>query len=242
VFGDGDPNAGLADSCVRAAAAVVRKNGGAVTHEQLLPFLPSPPTRRVPSGLGSSVVDEQSVLPVVSTLQGVPAVTDQGDIVYTFDEVVLTASAGGADDAPEGYIQEAVVPFSQASPMNLALAGTLGALNLLGSIFLGLQLAALPIGVALPGVYGLIQAIYPLILAFAVVFNAAPLLRYLSIGATNAAIAERNDARRLAAFALQAPGGDLKVTASLRLRSSRRSSRQSLTLWRLPPWPCAAQT
>jgi len=67
VFGDGDPNTNLDARAVAAAARVIRTNGGAVTAQQLLPFMPAPPSLNDPSlkadreaGLGmSAVVDEQ---------------------------------------------------------------------------------------------------------------------------------------------------------------------------------------
>jgi hypothetical protein len=67
VFGDGDPNASLDARAVAAAARAIRNSGGAVTAQQLLPFVPAPPLPSgaaqradLAAGLGlSAVVDEQ---------------------------------------------------------------------------------------------------------------------------------------------------------------------------------------
>ena len=188
------------------------------------------------------MVDESCVLPIVERLQGTAQVTEDGQIVYTFDDVAVTAAVddvvqaefnlmdeqqrggggGGAardasaafrqefledeDEQEDGgnYLQERPVKFSAASGFNLFVAGALGALNLVGALWLGLQLASLPPGAVLPGGYGTIQALYPLLLAYAVAFNAAPLLRSARVGAANAAIEERNQARRMAAVAVEA--------------------------------------
>ena len=56
----------------------------------------------------------------------------------------------------------------------------------------------------LPGFLGLVQAFYPLLLLYAVSFNAAPAWRKFQNEGENEKIAKRNAARRQAAFALQA--------------------------------------
>ena len=86
VFGDGDPNGQLEEVRVRGAARVIRESGGAVTAEQLAPFV----------DLGDGItgeelyVDESFVLPIVSQLGGRPEVTEDGDIVYVFEELQKT--------------------------------------------------------------------------------------------------------------------------------------------------------
>jgi len=227
VFGDGDPNVDVERRAVRAAASAIRKAGGAVTASQLAPFVPEPPLSLF-DGLESSVVDEQFVLPVVSKLQGVPTVTEDGDIVYSFDDLALTtaesgkgkfASPYGDDDGDEDYgdmppsaafLEEQQVEFSSASGLNLFLAGGLGLVNLGGCLYLGALLSSLPAGALLPGGYGVIQSVYPLLVAYALAFNAAPLVRSLGVKSKNEAIEGRNAARRKAAQSLEAP------TASLR--------------------------
>jgi hypothetical protein len=114
VFGDGDPNQGLPQEQLRLAAEAIRNAGGAVAAEELAPFCLVPPPKdpfadaidiEAPDGrtssirtLGqSSVVDEQYVLPIVQALGGVPEVTEDGDIVYLFEDLLSTTASGRED-------------------------------------------------------------------------------------------------------------------------------------------------
>eukprot|EP00956_Cyclotella_meneghiniana_P032354 scaffold88502_cov38-Cyclotella_meneghiniana.AAC.2 len=77
---------------------MIRNNGGAVTAEQLAPFcddIPLPNDGNIEGKLGEerAYVDESFVLPIVSQLDGVPQVTEDGDIVYTFPELMTTSSS-----------------------------------------------------------------------------------------------------------------------------------------------------
>lgn len=113
IFGSGNPNRGLDAARLRSAAAVIRANGGAVTAEQLAPFLdvPDPPSSVI-NGVGDDVyVDESYVLPIVSRLGGEPVVTDEGDIVYVFSDLQVSAestlgAAGLEIDATAGEIKK----------------------------------------------------------------------------------------------------------------------------------------
>jgi hypothetical protein len=88
---------------------MIREHGGAVTAEQLAPFcndapMPLLPTASVANNGGSSklgeeraYVDESFVLPIVTQLDGEPRVTDEGDIVYVFPELMTSASSSGTN-------------------------------------------------------------------------------------------------------------------------------------------------
>ena len=96
VFGDGDPNGDVEERRLALVAEMIRTNGGAVTAEQLAPFCDEIPTPNVAGGkLGEerAYVDESFVLPIVSQLDGVPQVTEDGDIVYTFPDLMTSASS-----------------------------------------------------------------------------------------------------------------------------------------------------
>ncbi|KAL3773919.1 hypothetical protein ACHAWO_004527 [Cyclotella atomus] len=90
VFGDGDPNGDVEERRLALVAEMIRSNGGAVTAEQLAPFCDDIP---MPLGVERAYVDESFVLPIVSQLDGVPQVTEDGDIVYTFPELMTSASS-----------------------------------------------------------------------------------------------------------------------------------------------------
>eukprot|EP00536_Pseudo-nitzschia_multiseries_P008383 jgi/Psemu1/296901/fgenesh1_pm.211_\ len=90
VFGDGNPNAGLEEKRLSLAAQMIRDNRGAVTAEQLAPYCDSPDPSSSESS--SSYVDESFVLPIVSQLDGEPRVTEEGDIIYVFPDLQVSAS------------------------------------------------------------------------------------------------------------------------------------------------------
>ena len=88
VFGDGNPNQNLEERRLGLAAQMIRENNGAVTVEQLAPFCDAPD----PDERSSSYVDESFVLPIVTQLNGEPQVTEDGDIIYTFPDLQVSAS------------------------------------------------------------------------------------------------------------------------------------------------------
>lgn len=114
IFGDGNPNNGIETARLRAAAQVIRENGGAVVAEQLAPFADEPPAPGagyMDDSKSGAYVDESYVLPIVSQLGGEPTVTEDGDIVYLFPDLQLSAestleAAGLEPDAKPGEIVE----------------------------------------------------------------------------------------------------------------------------------------
>jgi pilus assembly protein TadC len=278
VFGDGNPNGDVEARRISLAANMIRANGGAVTAEQLAPYCDDAP---MPLGEGEerAYVDEGFVLPIVTQLDGEPRVTDEGDIVYVFPELMTSASssssstsgkfgsttargevqrtaamtresrilrrAGLDEDAPTSMIGrllamngistrgalersdlinilEKALPndggddaatnvdvddpslllerefkFSLASPLQTILAGLLGVVNLGGALYLGNLLGQYAIyGVRLPSYMGLVQQFFPLLLGYAVLFNAVPLARNFWINGQNEKIRRRNEVRR----------------------------------------------
>lgn len=207
------------------------------------------------------------VLPLVTALNGEPVVTEDGDIVYVFPDMQLSAQtpttssrtsaisplqkesmvlrrAGLSAQAPEReiaqllrmnglryprlanradlirvleqalppmtddekaemeasdptLIQEREFKFSVANDLNKLLAGGLGVVNLGGALYLGNLLAQYAAyGVRLPGGYAAVQAGFPFLLGYAVLYNAIPLVRNFWIGRENGKIRQRNKARR----------------------------------------------
>lgn len=92
IFGDGNPNISKEKESLSMIANFITENNGVVTAEQLAPFIiyeddiPSPPD-------DSSYVDESFVLPIVTKLNGIPEVTDDGDIVYVFPDLQQATSS-----------------------------------------------------------------------------------------------------------------------------------------------------
>lgn len=79
----------------RVVAQIIRENGGAVVAEQLAPFLDPPEPKADAESytvkVGEAVVDESFMLPVLTRLNGRPEVTEEGQIVYVFPELMTSA-------------------------------------------------------------------------------------------------------------------------------------------------------
>jgi hypothetical protein len=107
IFGDGNPNQGLEERRLSLAAQMIRDHNGAVTAEQLAPYCDAPE----PSDDQSAFVDESFMLPIVTQLDGEPRVTEDGDIIYVFPELQVSASSSR------------IVPKASESSMILKRAG-----------------------------------------------------------------------------------------------------------------------
>jgi len=193
VFGDGDPNNGREKEVLAAVAASARRYNGVLTAEQLAPLL-TPPAYK--SSEETINVDEGWVLEAVTRLNGRPEVTEAGEIVYVFDDLQTTAGQVRSSSRPPSLIEEKEIPFSLADEGQLLLAGLLGAANLIGAGYLGLKLASLPAGLIFPGFLGTVQTIFPGLLAYAIGFMAAPVVRWFRLGSRNREIQGRNESRR----------------------------------------------
>jgi len=223
IFGDGDPNKYVEDERLRQASNVIRQNGGAVTAEQLAPFC----NVDDPDEMGSAfLVDEGFVLPIVSQLNGIPEVTEEGDIIYIFPDLQVSAQDEGYDgDEQPPYLEEIKNGFSRNPDIGTLAAGGLGVANLGGAVYLGMVLANPAVTTAqVAGVVGLVQPIYPVLLAYALLFNIIPIVRYFSLEKKNAEIAERNSARRKWVTYLQAGGSRVrrKLEAAKSMRQKMR--------------------
>lgn len=203
VFGDGDPNADYDERRWRAVGAIIRSNRGAVTADQLAPLLDPPPSFRTKS---SSVVDESFVLPALTRFQGRPEVTDDGDIIYVFPQLMTTASGIGVEVLGERSVApalEAEEQLTRASPSQRALVVTLGVINVLGVLTLGAKMGSvIPMTRDAAQFIQMVRSIYPALAAYAASFVAAPVLRWLGIRRKNKDIKARNDARRESAYKL----------------------------------------
>mmetsp|Transcript_2297 Transcript_2297/g.5477 ORF Transcript_2297/g.5477 Transcript_2297/m.5477 type:complete len:530 (-) Transcript_2297:107-1696(-) len=219
VFGDGDPNADREQKVLAAVAATARRSNGVLTAEQLAPLLAPPECRRAREAIN---VDESWVLSTLTRLNGRPEVTPDGQIVYVFDDLQTTAGKGRQGEKPPAILEEAEVPFSLAEDDQLLLAGLLGAVNLGGAAYLGVQLASLPAGLALPGFLGLVKTAYPALLAYAIGFIAAPAVRYFGLSSTNAEIQQRNENRQEWLRVLKSGNVDGKLAQARKFKKSMR--------------------
>mmetsp|Transcript_54416 Transcript_54416/g.80773 ORF Transcript_54416/g.80773 Transcript_54416/m.80773 type:complete len:648 (-) Transcript_54416:400-2343(-) len=139
---------------------------------------------------------------------------ERSDLINKLDQVLVQVF--GPDTKQEqqkgastgSMLQEQEYKFSVASDFQRLLSGGLGVINLGGALYLGNLLSSPAlVGVQLPAYFGLVQAFYPLLLGYAVLFNAIPLVRSFWIKSENEKIQKRNQIRRSWNTVLQAASG-----------------------------------
>lgn len=202
LFGDGDPNADLDDRRWREIGQVIRDNQGAIVAEQALPYLDAEP----------QVDPDDAILPVLVRFQGQPQVSPEGELVYQFPELQVTAAEQSRTPTPgaaPAFLQEQPWRFSRATPTQLWSAGLLGAINLGLAIVVGLQLPALD---ALGGSFlAVVAQLYPLLLLYGLGFLLVPLLRWQVVRWRDRGVQARNQQRRSLAQQLQVPTAALRA-------------------------------
>ncbi|MEM7065886.1 MAG: hypothetical protein AAF572_22320 [Cyanobacteria bacterium P01_B01_bin.77] len=181
LFGDGDPNKDLDERRWSAIATVIRNNRGAVTAEQLAPYLDN-------ANLNDDL--EDYVIPVLSRFNGRPKVSPQGDLVYYFPELQVTAKNHKPQSVP-AFLKEVKRRFTSASSNQVTIAIGLGTLLVVGSIYL-----AFIAGDWTTGFIGLIYSLCDLFLAYGVAFLGIPAGRYFWMQRQNQKIEARNTQRQ----------------------------------------------
>lgn len=216
VFGDGDPNTEFDDNRWKSVAAVIRTNRGAVTADQLAPFL-DPPLKQK----SSSLVDESFILPALTRFSGHPEVTEDGDIIYVFPSFMTTGAKGSVEAVGVKSLSllspaaEQEEQLTKASTSQRALVITLGVINILGIAVLGAKLGiVIPVTRDAAQFIAFVKGIYPALCTYAASFVAAPLVRWWRMKEKNKEIRSRNFARAESSRTLQARSGD--VTRKLR--------------------------
>ncbi|MBD2409419.1 hypothetical protein FACHB389_12995 [Nostoc calcicola FACHB-389] len=184
LFGDGNPNANLEERRWQEIATVIRSNGGAVVAEQISPYLDD-------IGEGYQRDYEDYMLPVLTRFNGQPSVSEQGQIIYYFPELQVSA-AKKRRNSISVYLEEFLWRFSAASSGQIMLSAGLGILNFVGALVLGSLLRDGTVAAQLGGLVAFVQGIYWLLLAYGVGFLGIPLLRYFWIKWRNQKIVARN--------------------------------------------------
>jgi hypothetical protein len=180
LFGEANPNANLEELRWRSIGQVIRKNQGSITAEQVAPYM----EEALPHS-------EDHILPVLVRFNGIPEVSEMGDIVYRFPDTQTIAQQRKFKHLPP-YLQEKVRRFSGATTEQVGLICALGALNFAGIFFIG----ALLKGVAAFGLLAVVGSIYSLLAAYAIGFVTIPAVRLLWLKWTNHQIDKRNEKRR----------------------------------------------
>jgi hypothetical protein len=191
LFGDGNPNADLEERRWKAIANTIRNNRGAVVAEQIAPYLDT-------LGQGFNLEFEDYMLPVLSRFNGRPEVSPDGQLVYQFPELQVSAKEQRRSSVP-AYLKETLWQFSRASSGQIMMAAALGGVNIIGALMLGALLR--DIGIA-GGLIGFVSGIYGLLLTYGIAFLAVPLIRYFWLKRRNVSVEKRNDMRQLRATQL----------------------------------------
>jgi hypothetical protein len=186
LFGDGNPNTKLEERRWREIASVIRNNRGAVVAEQISPYL---------DNIGEKYQQEYEdyMLPVLTRFNGQPAVSPQGEIVYYFPE--LQVSAKKRRQSTSVYLEEFLWRFSAATSGQILLSAGLGGVNLVGALVLVRLLRGGIVAAKLGGLVAFVQGIYWLLLAYGIGFLGIPLVRYFWIQWRNRQIIARNGDR-----------------------------------------------
>ncbi|HIK30713.1 MAG TPA: hypothetical protein IGS17_13390 [Oscillatoriales cyanobacterium M59_W2019_021] len=188
LFGDGNPNADREERRAQEVGTVIRNHQGAVVAEQIAPYL---------DDLGNEFArdTEDYMLPVLVKFNGRPEVSPDGQIVYHFPELQISAAQRKSQPVP-AYFRERLWRFSQASSGQVMMAIGLGALNFVGALVLGALLRDGAIVAELGGLVAFVNSIYWLLLAYGTAFLTIPLIRYFWIQWRNRAIDSRNQQRQ----------------------------------------------
>lgn len=202
LFGDGNPNINLEERRWQEIGIVIRNNGGAVIAEQIAPYLDN--IER------SNQENEDYMLPVLARFNGYPEVSPQGDIIYYFPELQVTAKNETRESIPvSAYLKEKRWRFSEAGSGQVLLATGLGAANIVLALVLGSLLRG-DVVAQLGGLIAFVHSIYWILLLYAIGFLVIPLIRYFWIQWRNTKIEERNQQRQVRAEYLNLSQSELE--------------------------------
>ncbi|MGP1382101.1 MAG: hypothetical protein ACTS2F_01005 [Thainema sp.] len=197
LFGDGNPNANLEERRWQEVAAVIRNNKGAIAAAQVTPYLDQ-------LGQGYDLEYENYMLPVLTRFNGKPEVSPDGNLIYYFPDLQVSAAQQGHTPV-QAYLKEKPWVFSHASSTQLQWAAGLGIFNLAAIIVLDslMNSGNLSTAVLSTGLVGFVNSIFWFLVAYGVGYLLVPILRYIWIKMRNQKIESRNEIRQERAIALQ---------------------------------------
>ncbi len=202
LFGDGDPNEDLEEKRWQTLGTLIRNSGGAIAAEQAAPYLDNVTK--------FNQENEDYVIPVLARFNGYPQVSPDGDLIYTFPDLQVSAQERNATTLAS-YLREKPWKFSKASSGQKMAAIALGGVNLILAISLGVMLKTYGTELDLGGLVYFVQSIYGILVAYGVGFLAIPLVRYFWLQQRNQRLENRNGDRQERAKLLQPPAPPLKA-------------------------------
>jgi hypothetical protein len=198
LFGDGNPNYDLEARRWQEIGTVIRNNDGAVIAQQIAPYLDNINVY--------NQENEDYILPVLSRFNGYPQVSPQGEIIYYFPELQVTAKKAGKHSV-SSFLREKLYQFSEAESGQVL--ATLG----LGILQFVLALVLYPLLRSYLGssaLIGFVSGIYGILIGYAIAFLAVPTVRYLWIQWRNSQIQKRNQKREERALLLSNESEELR--------------------------------
>ena len=218
VFGDGDPNEGVEETRFQLLGDMAAANGGTLVAEQIAPFADIE---------SEDPTDESHVLPVLMRFNGETEISEDGNIVYRFPDLQVTAGGRSSEGVPVGtFLEEGEYGISQATAGQRMMAIGLGIANFVGVGILTVLLSD-PETVARTagsGIVLLASAALPFLQAYAVAYFVIPALRSVFAMQRNAAIQRRNLARIEAAKRLAEPDAELRRKLRDAAKGARRKT------------------
>ena len=213
LFGDGNPNADLEETRNATIGQLIKNNQGSIVAEQIAPYVDKTDT------------SEDFMLPILTRFNGYPEVSPEGELIYYFPELQVTANQRNNSSLPD-FLEEQFWRFSQASSNQILLAIGLGAFNLVLALMLNSLLQYEISNVFIT----FISSIYGILLGYGIAFLLIPLLRYFWIQRSNGKITIRNQSRQKKVIALQHLDSSLqqKITYAKKFAQQKIISEQDL--------------
>jgi hypothetical protein len=198
LFGDGNPNFNLEERRWQEIGTVIRNSGSAVVAQQIAPYLDNI--------TAYNRENEDYILPVLARFNGYPQVSPQGEIIYYFPELQVTARRQ-EQQSVVSYLREKLWRFSEAGSGQITLAVGLGIAQFVLAIVLGSLLRDYAVA---GGLVGFVNAIYWVLFGYATGFLVIPAIRYFWIQWRNSKIQGRNQKREARAELVSNPDAELR--------------------------------
>ncbi|YAI81865.1 MAG: hypothetical protein ACQJCO_08780 [cyanobacterium endosymbiont of Rhopalodia sterrenbergii] len=201
LFGEGNPNNDLEKYRWQAIGSVIRNNKGAIIAQQVSPYL---------DNITQDDEDnEDYMFPILTRFNGYPKVSSQGEIIYYFPDLQVTAQIHKKHSVTS-YLKEKPYFFSRASSRQIMLATGLGALNFILALILGYFIKDPKFINQMTALGSFASSIYWILLVYAIAFLGIPLIRYFWVQSRNERINYRNMVRKKRAENLLQPSEPLK--------------------------------
>ena len=193
LFGDGNPNADLEQRRWSYIGNLIHRQQGVAIGEQVAPYLDS-------LGQGFDREYENYMLPVLTKFNGIPEVSNTGQLVYHFPDLQATLKDDPKQStrAPK-YLRERKWKFTKATPDQTRWSIVLFAANLVGIGILATMLS----GVS----SSLVSGVMTVLAVYGVGLVVIPACRYFWVKSRSGEVRNRNHLRQQQVSLLQ--GGEL---------------------------------